>query len=175
MLHIVGFVSWFAGLFYLVRLFVYHVEARNKEGAEFLIPQFTIMQEKLYKIIMNPALVITWAAGILMILMYGLDWFTANHWLHLKLVFLVLLTLYHYYCGLLVKGRRNIFLVSSFQFRIINEVPTVFLVIITSLAVYKNGINYLYLSLGILLFIALLIWGLFKSKKILEKRKQSPG
>jgi protoporphyrinogen IX oxidase len=173
MLHIVGFVSWFAGLFYLVRLFVYHVEAKKKEGAEILIAQFSIMEVKLYKIIMNPALIITWAAGIAMIAAYGMEWLVANHWLHLKLLLLILLTLYHGYCGQLVKGKKNLFAISSFQFRMLNEVPTVFLVMISSLAVYKNGINYVYLALGVSIFIALLVWGLYKSKKNIVKRQQS--
>lgn len=167
MLHIIGFVSWFAGLFYIVRLFVYHVEARQKPSPEkeILTGQYQLMQRRLYKIIMNPAMMLTWLAGLAMILLYGWEWFKINYWLHVKLVFLCILTGYHLYCGKIVTGGKKIESMNSFQYRIFNECPTVILVIITALAVYRQQLNYYYLFGGIIIFIILLIWGLYKSKR----------
>lgn len=167
MIHIIGFVSWFAGLFYIVRLFVYNVEAREKSSPEreILTSQYEIMQRKLFKVIMNPAMVITWVAGLAMIYFYGWEWFKQNNWLHVKLVFLFILSGYHGYCGRIVMGRVVIAKLNSFQYRVLNEFPTVILLIITALAVYRQSLNYIYLLGGVLIFIILLIWGLYKSKQ----------
>lgn len=167
MLHIIGFVSWFAGLFYIVRLFVYNAEALQKLSPEkeILSEQYKIMQHKLYKVIMNPAMMITWMAGLTMIYLYGWEWFKVNTWLHIKLFFLLILSGYHVYCGKIVNGKIALEKMSSFQYRAFNEFPTVILLIITILAVYRQEVNYCYLSTGIILFIILLIWGLYKSKK----------
>ena len=170
-LHVVGFVAWFAGLFYLVRMFVYHEEAREKAEPErgILQAQFNLMEWRVYRIICNPAMVITWAAGLGML---GLGLFSpmvANYleigapgWMHLKLLLLVLLTIYHFWCRRIIRqleaGARPF---SSWQFRLLNEFPTIFLVLITFTAVYgKAGtLNYAYLFGGLLLFIGLLYLG----------------
>ena len=167
MIHIIGFVSWFAGLFYIVRLFVYNAEAREKASPEreILSAQYEIMQTKLFKVIMNPAMMITWIAGLTMIFLYGWEWFKVNNWLHVKLVFLLILSGYHDYCGKIVKGKVDIGKLNSFQYRVLNEFPTVILLIITALAVYRQNLNYIYLLGGVLIFIILLIWGLYKSKQ----------
>lgn len=161
-LHIVGFVAWFAGLFYLVRIFVYHAEALAKPQPErdVLSRQFNLMEWRVYRIILGPAVVLTWACGTAMLFFYGREWLTVNWWMHIKLLLLVLLTGYHHSCkGIIRKMERGEVPFTSFQFRLLNEVPTIFLVAIVLLAVYRNGLNALYafagmIAFGFLLFIA---------------------
>lgn len=163
-LHIVGFVSWFAGMFYLVRLFVYHVEADALPDAEgnVLRREYGAMEGRVYKIIMNPAMMITWTAGLGMLLLdlsgiYPMGYFVSGTpgWLHLKLLLLVLLTVYHLYCKRLMRrigaGERPF---DGWQLRLWNEVPTLLLVAIVFIAIYgKAGtLNYGYLALGLGLF-----------------------
>ena len=161
-LHIIGFVAWFAGLFYLVRMFVYHVEASEKEQPErdILTRQFHLMQWRVYRIICNPAMMITWTAGLAMIFIYGWEWFTVSYWMHIKLLLLIGLVIYQLWCKRTIvrldEGSLNI---SSFQFRLLNEVPTIFLVAIVMLAVYKNSLNGLYAILGLFGFGFLLFIG----------------
>lgn len=141
-LHIIGFTAWFAGLFYLVRIFVYHTEAYDKTEPEqsILRRQYEVMESRVYKIICNPAMMITWTAGLLMIYKYGRDWFAASTWLHIKLVLLVVLTVYHLSCKRMIQRiRKGPTGWSSFAYRLYNEVPTILLVSIVVLAVFKNG------------------------------------
>ncbi len=160
-LHIVGFVAWFSGLFYLVRIFVYYREAEDKSEVErnILQPQFHLMQQRVYKIICNPAMMITWLGGFGMIYIYGFEWLKENNWLHVKIALVVLMTIYHLYCKRYImhlkNGTANL---SPFQLRLMNEVPTLFLFAIVIFAVFRNGANSLIvLSLtfgfGILLFL----------------------
>lgn len=170
-LHVVGFVSWFAGLFYLARLFVYMVEADERPAAErsLLQAQFTLMSRRLYGIITNPAMMITWLAGLGMLAvdLAGLQpraYFSTGTpgWLHLKLLLLVFLTLYHLRCKQLVAqleaGQRPF---DAWQLRLFNEVPTLLLVAIAFVAVYgKMGtLNYGYLLLGVAIFVGLVYAG----------------
>jgi putative membrane protein len=170
-LHVVGFVSWFAGLFYLARLFVYMVEADERPAAErsLLQAQFTLMSRRLYSIITNPAMMITWLAGLGMLAvdLAGLQpraYFSTGTpgWLHLKLLLLVFLTLYHLRCKQLVAqleaGQRPF---DAWQLRLFNEVPTLLLVAIAFVAVYgKMGtLNYGYLLLGVAIFVGLVYAG----------------
>ena len=152
-LHFIGFVSWFAGLFYLVRIFVYYVEAGEKEEPEksILKNQFNIMQWRVYKIICNPAMVITFIAGFGML--YLNPAYFSLGWMHIKLTLLLLLLIYHFYCRTVIKKlEKNDKLFSSFQFRLMNEIPTMFLVSIVLLAVLKSGLNMLYAFVGLLAF-----------------------
>ena len=172
-MHIVGFVAWFAGLFYLVRMFVYHTEAYDFEEPkkDILRRQYHLMESRVYSIICNPAMMITWTCGLLMIFSNDYEWFAVNTWLHIKLIFLILLTVYHLYCKKLIKrlqGGKTGF--SSFQFRLFNEVPTLFLIIISSIAVFKNNTNPILLTLIIIGFIFLLIM-LTKLYKRVRERK----
>lgn len=152
-LHIIGFVAWFAGLFYLVRMFVYHTEAADKPESikEDWKKQYTAMQWRVYKIICNPAMMLTWTCGILMLI--NSPYFLEQGWLQVKLVFLVLLTVYHLYCkGIIAKQENGKTTFTSFQFRLLNELPTLFLAIIVLLAVVKDLLNFVYLFLGIIAF-----------------------
>jgi protoporphyrinogen IX oxidase len=152
-LHIIGFVTWFAGLFYLVRMFVYHAETNQKpkELQEDWRKQFTLMQWRVFKIIANPAMMITWTFGLLM-LVANPDVLTQT-WIQIKLVLLVLLLGYHFWCKkVIIKQEKGLPTFNSFQFRLFNELPTLFLVAIVLLAVVRDFINFLYLFGGIIAF-----------------------
>jgi putative membrane protein len=129
-LHIISFVSWFAGLFYLPRLFVYHIENNtNREMNEV----FQKMEYKLLRIIMNPAMILTWIFGLALIHYVEFAW-----WLALKLVLVSILTAFHMYLAKIRKNLENNYRdYTSKYFRIINEVPTILLVLIIILVVVK--------------------------------------
>lgn len=139
--HIVGFVVWFAGLFYLVRLFIYHAEANQEpEPAKTILKnQYQIMEKRLYHIITIPGMIVTlaMAGGILYT---NLDLFHET-WLHFKLGFVGILLVYHHYCGRLMKQlAANECKWSGQQLRALNEAPTLLLVIIVMLAIFKNNL-----------------------------------
>lgn len=159
-IHVVGFVSWFAGLFYLVRMFVYHTEAFDEEEPKrsILTTQFHLMQQRVYKIICNPGMMLTWTCGIAMIYLYGWEWYKANIWLHYKIGLLILLTIYHLYCKrLIAKLKDGKIGLTSFQFRLFNEIPTLFLIVIVAIAVFKNTTDPVTLILTLIGFIIFLI------------------
>ena len=174
-LHIVGFVAWFAGLFYLVRIFVYHAEAGEKGEPEksILQKQFTQMQWRVYRIICNPAMMITWTAGIVMLVLNPT--YLQMGWMHIKLTLLVVLLGYHLYCTRVIRrqeaGEEGM---TPWQLRLFNEIPTLFLVAITFLAVYgkAGGLNYLYFIVGLVLF-SVLIYGGARAYKM--RREGSGG
>ena len=154
-LHVFGFVAWFSGLFYLVRMFVYHVEADEKPEPErsILKNQFGVMEQRVYKIIMNPAMMLTWTFGLLMLVSNGLEWLRVNPWMHIKLSLLIGLVVYHLWCKRIIKRlEAGEIPFTSYQFRLFNEVPTLFLLSIALLAVYRNTLNFVYAFLGILAF-----------------------
>ena len=128
--HIVFVVSWFAGLFYLPRLFVYHSQASDAPSNE----RFKVMERKLYRGIMLPAMVLTVATGLWLWLRYGFD----GGWLHAKVTLVVLLVAYHFWLGKL-RGdfARDANRHSHVFYRWVNEIPTVLLVAIVILAVVK--------------------------------------
>lgn len=138
--HIVGFVTWFGGLFYLPRLFIYHQEANEKpEPARTILQeQFQIMEKRLYSIIMTPGMLVTVAMAIGLITTEP----DVLHetWLHVKVALVLGLIGYHHYCKRLMKQlAANECKWNSQQLRAINEVPTVFLVLIVMLGIFKNG------------------------------------
>lgn len=171
-IHIIAVVSWFAGLFYLGRMFVYHREALDKPEPDrtILIDQITIMEHRVYKIIMNQAMILSWVFGILMIYQYGMEWFKLNTWLHYKILLVIGLTGYHLYCNKMIsylgKGKLPM---SSMGFRLFNEVPTIFLITIVALAIFKNATNPITLFVSILAIILLLILLTLLYKKIRSK------
>ena len=175
-LHVIGFVSWFAGLFYLVRIFVYHAEAMNKPQPEqdILKQQFNIMEWRVYKIILMPALIITWVAGTIMLVMNPAYFSSGTPgWMIVKLVLLVILSGYQGYCKQLIKKfEKGELPMSSTKFRFLNEFPTLILVAISFIAVQgKAGtLSYWKLILGIILFVGLLSWGVKAYKKIRERQ-----
>ncbi len=153
-LHIIGFVTWFAGLFYLARIFVYHVEANDKPETErnILQAQYNIMASRLYKIITNPAMMITWTFGIAMLVMN--PEYLKGGWLHAKLLLVFLLSGYHGYCkGIIKKLKEGKPTLNPFQFRLFNEIPSLFLVAIVLLAVLSRQalmpIHYVFLVVAV--------------------------
>lgn len=137
--HLVGVVVWFAGLFYMVRLFVYHVEANEQPEPDrtILQKQYQLMERRLYSIITTPGMVVTVVMAIAM-LITAPD-LLKETWLHAKLTLVALLIGYHHYCARLMKQMAaGKFTWSSQQLRWLNEVPTIFLVVIVLLAVFKN-------------------------------------
>lgn len=133
--HIITVVTWFAGLFYLPRLFVYHAMAEDdKVGTE----RFKVMERKLYYGIMTPSVIITTVLGLGMIFVQGLDWLSATPWLQVKLVIVLSLIAYHVYLGLLVaKFKHDQNHHSHIFYRWINELPVLVLVAVVCLAVIK--------------------------------------
>ena len=133
-LHLIAVISWMAGLLYLPRIFVYHVEnSERKETTEI----FEIMEKRLYFYIMRPAMILSWLFGIILIYINGIDIFS-QLWIHIKLGLVVLLTIYHEYLGVclkLLKLKTNTR--SARFFRIINEVPTIILIFIILIVIFK--------------------------------------
>jgi putative membrane protein len=139
--HIIGFVVWFAGLFYLVRLFIYHVEANQEpEPARTILKnQYQIMEKRLYNIITTPGMAVTVAMAIG--LLTTEPEVLKQGWLHFKLLFVALLIGYHFYCGYLMKQlAEEKCKWGSQQLRALNEAPTVMLVVIVMLAIFKNNL-----------------------------------
>jgi putative membrane protein len=173
--HIVGVVVWFAGLFYLVRLYVYHAEANEQPepARSILQQQYQIMEMRLYRLITTPGMVLTVAMAIAMLI--TMPAYLKDLWLHVKLGLVVLLIGYHHYCGRLMKQMANgQFKLSSQQFRWLNEVPTVFLVLIVLLAVFKNNFPTAPAAWGIFAMIVAMaaIIQLYARKRRLDKEKQ---
>ncbi len=139
--HLIGIVVWFAGLFYLVRLFVYHAEAAlEPEPAQSILKkQYVIMEKRLYNIITTPGMLVTVAMAIGLISTE--PEILKSGWLHFKLAFVALLLGYHHYCGRIMKKlEKDECNWTGQQFRVLNEAPTLLLVIIVLLAVFKNSL-----------------------------------
>ena len=133
-LHLIAVISWMAGLLYLPRIFVYHVENINDQNSTNI---FKTMEKKLYFYIMIPAMILSWIFGLILIFIVGFDVLSAT-WIQLKLIFVVLLTFYHFYLGQCLKNlafeQNN---KTSKFFRIINEIPTILLILIVFIVVFK--------------------------------------
>ena len=126
-----------AGLLYLPRIFVYHSEAVQNNKSEDLIETFKVMERRLLVYIMNPAMIVSWIFGILLIHTIGIDNF-GSLWLQLKLVFVIILTIYHFFLfQCLRKFADNNNSYTPKFYRIINEIPTVLLVGIILIVVFK--------------------------------------
>ena len=133
-LHLIAVVSWMAGLLYLPRIFVYHVENKEKKEATEI---FEIMEKKLFYYIMCPAMIFTWIFGLVLIYLNGIEIFS-QLWIQIKIVLVILLSAYNDYlrkCLLSLKDNSNT--KSSKFFRVINEVPTIMLIFIVFLVVFK--------------------------------------
>ena len=133
-LHLIAVISWMAGLLYLPRIFVYHVENSEKKEATSIIET---MERRLYFYIMRPAMIATWLFGVILIYINGLDIFS-QLWMNIKLALVIFLTIYHEYLGICLKSlklRTNT--KTSKFFRIINEVPTIILILIIFIVVFK--------------------------------------
>ena len=133
-IHLIAVISWMVGLLYLPRIFVYHIENYHKKEAANI---FKTMEKKLYFYIMIPAMVLSWFLGLILFLIIGFSSLSL-FWVKLKLIFIVLLTIYHFYLGnCLRKLKNDQNSKSSNFFRIINEIPTILLIIIIFIVVFK--------------------------------------
>ena len=133
-LHLIAVISWMAGLLYLPRIFVYHVENINDQSSSDI---FKIMERKLYFYIMMPAMFLSWFFGLILIFIIGFDVLSTT-WIQLKLIFVVLLSFYHFYLGhFLSKLKSGQNTKTSRFFRIINEVPTILLILIVFIVIFK--------------------------------------
>ena len=136
-IHLIAVISWMAGLLYLPRIFAYHSEAIANNKPEDLMSAFKIMERRLFIYIMNPAMIISWIFGILLIHTIGMDNF-GSLWLQLKLIFVIILTIYHFFLfQCLRKFAENNNSFPPKFYRIINEMPTVLLIGIILIVVFK--------------------------------------
>ena len=136
-IHLIAVISWMAGLLYLPRIFVYHSEAVQNNKSEDLMETFKVMERRLLVYIMNPAMIVSWIFGILLIHTIGIDNF-GYLWLQVKLVFVIILTIYHFFLfQCLRKFADNNNSHTPKFYRIINEIPTVLLIGIILVVVFK--------------------------------------
>ena len=136
-IHLIAVISWMAGLLYLPRIFVYHSEAIANNKSEDLISTFKIMERRLFIYIMNPAMIASWIFGVLLMHTIGTD-NLSSLWLQLKLLFVIILTMYHFFLfQCLRKFAENNNPYSPRFYRIINEIPTVILIVIVFITVFK--------------------------------------
>ncbi|MEY4602972.1 MAG: hypothetical protein RIT43_264 [Bacteroidota bacterium] len=169
-LHIIFVVSWFAGLFYMVRLFIYHTEAQVRTESErrILSEQFELMEKKLWWIITTPAMVLTVIFGTWMILLNA-EYYLSQGWMHLKLGFVVVLLIYHFLCQKIMNDlRKGRFNWSSNGLRVWNEVATLILVAVVFLVVMKDSLNWIKGTVGFFAVAIALMLGI-KMYKLLRK------
>jgi len=149
--HIVFVISWMAGLFYILSLFIYHTEANDKPEPEktILKKQFVKMEATLWKIIATPAMIISVLAGVAMLtLNQGL---LQADWMWVKLGFVVGLLIYHFICQNIVKQlKNNQYKLTSFQLRLWRELATIFMIAIVFVVILKSAINWIYGLIGIM-------------------------
>lgn len=175
-LHIVFIVTWFAGLFYMPRLFIYNTEAQTKspEARTVLHEQFNIMIRRLWYGITWPSAIITLVLGL--VVLFKGHWDASldkpyGRWLLIKLIFVLLLYVYHFSLHVLVKQEaKGIFKYSSMQLRIWNEVATIFLIAIVMLATVKEGMSFVWGIAGMVLLI-ILLFAAIKIYKIIREGK----
>lgn len=162
-LHIIFVITWFAGMFYIVRLFIYNTEANSKTETErsILQKQFNVMTKRLWLGITWPSAILTLVFGLWV--MFQGSWhktltIAAGRWLLIKLFFVVLLYVYHFTLQAIYKQQaKGIFKYTSQQLRIWNEVATVFLVPIVMLATVKSGMSWLWGLVGLTGFVIVLM------------------
>lgn len=161
-----------AGLFYMVRLFVYHAEAKLKSTDEYQVlhKQFSIMESRLWWVITVPSMYLTVIAGVVMVV--DNPAFLQMPWMHVKLGFVLLLIFYHFRCQYIMKALQEGFSKwTSTQLRLWNEVSTVLLFAIVFIVVLKSTVNWIFgvvglISLSIILMIAVKIYKRYRNKEI---------
>lgn len=177
-LHIIFVVTWFAGLFYMPRLFIYNTEAENKpaEAKNILHEQFAVMMKRLWYGITIPSALLTLIFGLILMFAEGWNKFLfedAGRWLLIKLVFVFFLYLYFFSLHKILKQQlKGIFKYTSQQLRIWNEIATIFLVAIVILAVVKESLSFVWALIGLILFIIILMSAI-KIYKMARNAKKS--
>jgi len=170
-IHIIFVVCWMAGLFYMVRLFIYHTEAQEKPEPDrtILSKQFEIMERKLWYIITVPSMFIVLAAGITLLCLAPV--WLQQPWMHIKLGFVIGLIVYHYICQNKMKQMAaGTYKWTSTQLRLWNEVATLFLFAIVFLVVLKDAVNWIYglvglVGLAVVLMLAVKLYKRARAKK----------
>ena len=133
-LHLIAVISWMAGLLYLPRIFVYHSQNNDKP----LVSEvFKVMEKKLFFYIMTPAMILSWVFGLILIHEIGFDKL-GQTWMILKLIFVTLLTFYHFYLGRILRQFKEDLNTYTHKFyRLINEIPTLLLILIIFVVIFK--------------------------------------
>jgi len=133
-LHLIAVISWMAGLLYLPRIFVYHVENKKKKQATDI---FEVMEKRLFYYIMIPSMIFTWLLGVTLVFLNGLE-ILSQLWIQLKFVLVILLSIFNEYLGRCIYSlKNNTNIRSAKYFRTINEIPTLLLILIVFLVVFK--------------------------------------
>ena len=133
-LHLIAVISWMVGLLYLPRIFVYHVENVQKKE---VVDVFEVMEKRLYLYIMRPAMLLTWIFGIILIYLNGIEIFS-ELWMQLKIFLVIFLSIYHEYLGKCLNSFKNGTNTRSAKyFRIINEIPTIILILVVFFVIFK--------------------------------------
>lgn len=175
-LHVIFIVCWFSGLFYIVRLFVYYVEAQTKSEVEqaILKPQYTLMINRLWKIITWPAAILATIFGVSMLVYNPI--LLQQPWMHVKLLFVVLLIAYHMVCNNFVQqiNEDKLQKTSSF-FRIWNEGATIILFSVIFLVFLKNAFNWIFGVISLLGLAILLMLGIKLYKNIRQRNDTNKG
>lgn len=169
-LHLIFVITWFAGLFYIPRLFIYHIEALQKETPEkeILIRQFKVMTKRLWFIITWPSAILATLFAVWLLILMPV--WLQQPWMHVKLGFVILLILYHLKCHHIYKQFQNDkVLWSSTQMRIWNEGATLILFSVIFLVVVRDAMNWIYGVVSIMLLSIILMLGIRIYKKIREK------
>ena len=169
-LHLIFMVCWFAGLFYVVRLFIYHKEAQTKEEnvKEILQPQYTLMSKRLLSIITWPSAFLTTFFGVSMLIDNPI--LLQQNWMHIKLTFILLLWLYTFSCQIILNQIKiGQIRTSEIKLRIWNEVATLIMFAIIFIAVIRNSISWIYatfslVGLAVLLMISIKLYKKYKTK-----------
>lgn len=170
-LHIIFVVCWFAGLFYIVRLFIYQVEANQKTDVErnILVPQFQLMQKRLWYGITWPSAVLTMTFGFWMYFS-NFEYYIAQPWMHVKLAFVGILFLYQLRCQQIFNAmQKNCYTGTSLRLRIFNEVATILLFAIVFLVTVKSTGSFIWGLLGLIILTGVIMAGIFIYKKQREK------
>ncbi|MCG2430550.1 CopD family protein [Aequorivita xiaoshiensis] len=170
-LHLIFIVTWFAGLFYIVRLFVYQIEASQKPSPEkeILGKQLNIMASRLWNIITWPSMILALIFGFWLLGM-RMFWLT-DAWMQVKLVFVVALIIYHIKCHQIFKQlQKGVIKYTSNSMRLFNEVPTIILFAVVFLVILKSAVNWIYGTVGIIAFSMLLMMGYKMYKRIREEK-----
>ncbi|MEE9407997.1 MAG: CopD family protein [Polaribacter sp.] len=170
-LHIIFVVTWFAGLFYIVRLFIYHVEAEKKEAPakEILQTQYKLMSKRLWYIITWPSAIL--ASTFAFWMLFQRPGYLEMPWMHVKLAFVLALYFYHYSCHRIFNDlQKDIIKYSALKLRIFNEIATIILFAVVFLVTLKSAINWVWGVVGIILFGVIMMMSIKLYKKIREKK-----
>ena len=170
-LHIIFVTTWFAGLFYVVRLFVYHTEALSKSDPDktILSDQFILMSSRLWYIIAWPSAIITIILGV--ILLYLNPTWLKEYFIHVKLAFVFVLLIYHLICHRIYKKLKQKHIVyTPMQLRMFNEIATLLLIIIVFIIVLKNDMNWIWVTVSLIVFTVflMLVVRIYKKLRINE-------